>query len=94
MQRMPAMKPQRQQIAPPPSGRRALASILRRHQSHQHESNLAQGVKVPLDDPFHDETPRANVIHPEGLDLGFERGVSSFLTFNEFKLECGFCFRQ
>jgi hypothetical protein len=46
-----------------------------------------------LGDPFHDETPRANVIHPVSLGLGFEQGVSSFLTLNDFKLEYGFCFR-
>jgi hypothetical protein len=93
MRRMPTAKSQRQQIALPPSERHVLAGTLRRHQSHQHESNLTQGVKVSLGNPFHDETPRANVIHPESLDLGFEQGVSSFLTPNEFKLECGFSFR-
>jgi hypothetical protein len=93
MRRMPAAKPQRQQIAFPPSRRHVLASTLRRHQSHQHKSNLTQGVKVSLGNPFHDEAPGANVIHPEGPDLGFEQGASSFLTLNEFKLECGLCFR-
>jgi hypothetical protein len=39
---------------------------------------------------FHDETSRANAIHPEGFGLGFEQGVSSLLTFNESKLEYGF----
>jgi hypothetical protein len=85
--------PQKKQIPFPPSGRRVLAGTLRRHQSHQHESNLTQSVKVSLGDPFHDETPRANVIHPESLGQGFEQGVSSFLTPNEFKLEYGFCFK-
>jgi hypothetical protein len=57
------------------------------------DSSVAQGVKVSLGDLFHDETPKANIIHPGSLGLGFTQGVSSFLTLNEFKLECGFCFR-
>jgi hypothetical protein len=93
MRRMPAAKPQRQQIALPPSRHYVLANILRRHRSHQHKSNSAQGGVVALVSPFHDETPRAKVIHTEGPDLGFEQGVSSPLTLNEFKLECCFCFR-
>jgi hypothetical protein len=93
MRRVSTAKPQKQRILFPPSGRRILAGTFRRHRSHQHESNLAQGVKVSLGDLFHDENPRANVIHPGSLGLGFDQGVSSFLTLNEFKLECGFCFR-
>jgi hypothetical protein len=85
--------PQKQQIPFPPSGHRILSGTLRRYQSHQQESNLTQGVKVSLGGPFHDETPRANSIHPESFGLGFEQGVSSLLTLNEFKLECGFRFR-
>jgi hypothetical protein len=57
------------------------------------ESSIAQGVKVSLGDLFRDETPRANIIHPGSLGLGFAQGVSPFLTLNEFKLEYGFCFR-
>jgi hypothetical protein len=48
------------------------------------------GVLARLIDLFHDETPRANLIHPGNLDLGFAQGVSSPLTPNGFKLECGF----
>jgi hypothetical protein len=93
MRRMPAAKPQRQQIALPPSRHYVLANILRRHRSHQHKSNPAQGRVVALVVSFHDETPGAKVIHTEGPDQGFEQGVSSSLTLNEFKLECCFCFR-
>jgi hypothetical protein len=85
--------PQKQQIPFPSSGRRILSGTLRRYQSHQHESNLTQGIKVSLGGSFHDETPRANTIPPESLGLGFEQGVSSFLTLNESKLEYDFCFR-
>jgi hypothetical protein len=85
--------PQKQQVPFSFSGRNFLSGTLRRYQSHQHESNLTQGVKVSLGGPFHDETPGANTIHPESLGLGFEQGVSSLLTFNKFKLECEFCFR-
>jgi hypothetical protein len=42
---------------------------------------------------FCDETSGANIIHPGSLGLGFAQGVSSFLTLNEFKLECGFLFQ-
>jgi hypothetical protein len=35
----------------------------------------------------------ANIIHPGSLSPGFTQGVSSFLTLNEFKLECGFLFQ-
>jgi hypothetical protein len=45
---------------------------------------------VALVNPFRDETPGAKVAHTEGLNLGFEQGVSSLLTPNEFKLECVF----
>jgi hypothetical protein len=53
------------------------------------EFNITQGVRVSvrLNDFFCDETPGANLIHPGSLGLGFARGVSSFLTLNEFKLE-------
>jgi hypothetical protein len=64
-----------------------LASTLRGRQSHQHESNLAQGGIVALVNPFRDETPGAKVVYTEGLNLGFKQGVSSFLTLNESKLE-------
>jgi hypothetical protein len=93
MRRVPTAKPQKQRIPFAPSGRRVLAGTLRRQRSHQHESSFAQGVKVSLGDLFHDETPKANIIHPGSLGLGFAQGVSSFLTPNEFRLECGFCFR-
>jgi hypothetical protein len=59
------------------------------------ESSIAQGVRVSvrLGNLFRDETSGANIIHPGSLGLGFVQEVSSFLTLNEFKLECGFCFR-
>jgi hypothetical protein len=56
------------------------------------ESSIAQGVRVSLGNLFRDETSGANIIHPGSLGLGFAQGVSSFLTLNEFKLECGFLF--
>jgi hypothetical protein len=48
------------------------------------------GVLARLSDLFHDETPRANLIHPGNLDLGFAQGVSSSLTPDGFKFECEF----
>jgi hypothetical protein len=48
------------------------------------------GILARLIDLFHDETPRANLIHPGNLDLVFALGVSSPLTSNGFKFECGF----
>jgi hypothetical protein len=48
------------------------------------------GVLARPIDLFRDETPRANLIHPGNLDLGFAQGVSSFLTPNGFKFECEF----
>jgi hypothetical protein len=58
------------------------------------EFSIAQGVRVSvrLNDFFCDETSGANLIHPGSLGLGFAQGVSSFLTLNEFKLECDFLF--
>jgi hypothetical protein len=57
--------------------------------------SIVQGVRVSakLSDFFCDETSGANIIHPGSLGLGFAQGVSSFLTLNEFKLECGFLFQ-
>jgi hypothetical protein len=57
--------------------------------------SIAQGVRVSvrLNDFFCDETSGANIIHPGSLGLGFAQGVSSFLTLNEFKLECDFLFQ-
>jgi hypothetical protein len=52
---------------------------------------MAQGVEVSFDSLFHDETSKANIVHSGGLGLVFARGVSSFLTLNQFKLE--YCFR-
>jgi hypothetical protein len=59
------------------------------------ESSIAQGVRVSvrLGNLFRDETSGANIIHPGSLGLGFAQGVSSFLTLNELKLECGFLFQ-
>jgi hypothetical protein len=48
------------------------------------------GVLARLIDLFRDETPRANLIHPGNLDLGFAQGASSSLTPNGFKFECEF----
>jgi hypothetical protein len=47
-------------------------------------------VSISLGNLFRDETSGTNVVHPGSLGLGFAQGVSSFLTLNEFKLECGF----
>jgi hypothetical protein len=58
----------------------------------QNKLRTIQGVGVlarPID-LFRDETPRANLIHPGNLDLGFAQGVSSFLTPNGFKFEYEF----
>jgi hypothetical protein len=59
------------------------------------EFSIVQGVRVSvkLSDFFCDETSGANIIHPGSLGLGLAQGVSSFLTLNEFKLECGFLFQ-
>jgi hypothetical protein len=59
------------------------------------EFSIAQGIRVSvrLNDFFCDETSGANLIHPGSLGLGFAQGVSSFLTLNEFKLECDFLFQ-
>jgi hypothetical protein len=65
-------------------------STLRSRQSHQHKSNSTQGGIVAPVNSFRDETPGAKVVHIKGLNLGFEQGVSSFLTLNESKLECVF----
>jgi hypothetical protein len=50
-------------------------------------------VSVGLTEFFHDETPGANLIHPGSLGLGFARGVSSFLTPNDFKFGCDSLFQ-
>jgi hypothetical protein len=59
------------------------------------EFNITQGVRVSvrLNDFFCDETSGANLIHPGSLGLGFARGVSSFLTLDEFKLGCDSLFQ-
>jgi hypothetical protein len=59
------------------------------------EFSITQGVRVSvrLNDFFCDETSGANLIHPGSLGLGFARGVSSFLTLNEFKLGCDSLFQ-
>jgi hypothetical protein len=59
------------------------------------EFSITQGVRVSvrLNDFFCDETSEANLIHPGNLGLGFARGVSSFLTLNEFKLGCDSLFQ-
>jgi hypothetical protein len=65
---------------------------LRRQRSCQNNLRTIQGDGVlarPID-LFRDETPRANLIHPGNLDLGFAQGVSSFLTPNGFRFECEF----
>jgi hypothetical protein len=59
------------------------------------ELKITQGVRVSarLIDFFCDETPGANLAHPGSLGLGFARGVSSFLTSNDFKFECNSMFQ-
>jgi hypothetical protein len=54
-----------------------------------------QGVRVSirLIVFFHDETPEANLVHPGSLGLGFDWGVSSSLTSNDFKFDCDSMFQ-
>jgi hypothetical protein len=56
---------------------------------------ITQGVRVSvrLIVFFRDETPGANLAHPGSLGLGFARGVSSYLTSNDFKFECDSMFQ-
>jgi hypothetical protein len=59
------------------------------------ELRITQGVRVSvrLTDFFRDETPGANLMHPGSLGLGFPRGLSSFLTANDFKFGCDSLFQ-
>jgi hypothetical protein len=59
------------------------------------ELRITQGVRVSvrLIVFSRDETPEANLAHPDSLGLGFAWGVLSSLTSNDFKFECDPCFR-
>jgi hypothetical protein len=50
----------------------------------------ALGFSIRLSVFSRDETPGVNLIHSGNLGLGFARGVSSYLTPNDFKFECEF----
>jgi hypothetical protein len=59
------------------------------------ELKKTQGVRVSirLIVFFRDETPEANLVHPRSLGLGFNWGVSSSLTSNDFKFDCDSMFK-
>jgi hypothetical protein len=61
--------------------------------SNQHTDDDPSG-RCPLSHPrSRDETTEANLFHPRSLGLGFDWGVSSSLTSNDFKFDCDSMFQ-
>jgi hypothetical protein len=76
-------------IAKPPEGANPI-SFLWALRFHQTPFAATKAICANPLGRFHDETSRANAIHPAGFGLGFEQRVSAFLTLNGSKLEYGF----